>query len=165
MDWKYQGKPHHLLRKLVKISSTNPFILWFIRLSIYPFISCSQYNDKWSYILLLIKSENSLLNIEKMNKQQAPWYLRWDRWSSYDLVKFQRITTDAIIKIALKAMCNQVCWEQACHAITKISIILRLKLLVPLVKQRSLQSIVSKIAGVLGSLFDRFQSSLFSSAM
>ena len=33
-------------------------------------------------------------------------YAQWDRWVSYDVIKHHMITTDVVIKIALKAMRN-----------------------------------------------------------
>ena len=39
-------------------------------------------------------------------------YVQWDRWASYDVTKHCMITTDVIIKTALKPMRNPFCCEQ-----------------------------------------------------
>ena len=42
-------------------------------------------------------------------EQTAIVYALWNRWASSDVLKDLMITTDAIIRIALKAMRNPFC--------------------------------------------------------
>ena len=49
-----------------------------------------------------------------MNKWQIV-YAQWDSWASHDVIKHHIITTDVIIKIAIKAIGNPLYKEQDCH--------------------------------------------------
>ena len=53
--------------------------------------------------------DSKICNVILKTEQTTIIYAQWDRWASYDVTKHHMITSDVILKTALKTFMNPLC--------------------------------------------------------